>query len=248
MGIKNVLSIIGRGVREIAYPNDIKCIVCDGELSADNIYGVCLRCKLERNLSYCLACGRAIDSLATFCNDCATIDRAFESSRAPVVVSGGVHKVVHALKYGGAKWLVPYIVEYMLDCVSLEYGWEYDVIVPVPLHPKRQRERGYNQSELLAAELGRRLKVECRGSVIERIKHTEYLARMSRLERAAAIEGAFEVLDQAAIRGKRILLVDDVFTTGATVSECAKTLKKNRGANRVYVLTFATGRISVPLV
>jgi ComF family protein len=112
-----------------------------------------------------------------------------------------------------------------------------DLVVPVPLHPKRLRQRGFNQSGLLAGEFGRKLKVPVSFDIIRRKNQTQPQTRLNRAERLKNVKGAFEVTDAKRARGRRILLVDDVFTTGTTLSECARTLKKKGGASEVHAIT-----------
>lgn len=117
------------------------------------------------------------------------------------------------------------------------------LIIPVPLHPEREKERGFNQAEVLAAELVRRTGLPLNESCLARRAHTErHRSGMDRRARRKSVAGAFVVRRSESIVGERVLLVDDVFTTGATVSACATVLKE-AGAEEVYVLTVARPRI-----
>jgi ComF family protein len=119
-------------------------------------------------------------------------------------------------------------------------GWGLpapDLIVPVPLHPKRLRERGFNQSGVLAGELARKIKVPVSFDVIRRKHQTLPQTRLKRAERLKNVKGAFEICDVDTVRGRRVLLVDDVYTTGTTLSECARILKSKGGASEVHALT-----------
>jgi ComF family protein len=128
----------------------------------------------------------------------------------------------------------------LVELLDIAYaGWDLpapDLIVPVPLHPKRLRQRGFNQSGLLAGEFSRRIKVPVSFDIVVRKKQTQPQTRLKRGERLKNVKGAFEISGAERIRGRRILLIDDVFTTGTTLSECAKTLKKG-GATEVYAIT-----------
>ncbi len=112
-----------------------------------------------------------------------------------------------------------------------------DLILPVPLHPKRLQERGFNQSGLLAGELARKLQVPVSFNTIVRKKQAQPQTRLNRRQRLKNVKGAFELTGADRVRGRRILLLDDVFTTGTTLSECARTLKKRGGASEVHALT-----------
>lgn len=115
-------------------------------------------------------------------------------------------------------------------------------VSPVPLHFNKMKERGFDQAFLIARQVARTLRLPLEGGLLRRVKATDPQATMTRAERARNIKGAFEVNRPELIAGKNILLVDDVFTTGATVNEAAKTLKKN-GAGKVYIFTL--GRVVV---
>jgi ComF family protein len=112
-----------------------------------------------------------------------------------------------------------------------------DLVLPVPLHFRRLRERGFNQSGLLAGELARKLRVPVSFDVIVRKNRTLPQTRLNRRERLKNVKGAFELAGARKVRDRRILLVDDVFTTGTTLSECARTLKSKGGASEVHAIT-----------
>ena len=133
------------------------------------------------------------------------------------------------------EWL-PALVE-LLETAYANWGLEPpDLVVPVPLHPKRLQERGFNQSGLLAKEFSRRLGLPISFDLLVRKKWTQPQTRLNRKERLENVKGAFGLCEADAVRGRRILLLDDVFTTGTTLSECAKTLKR-AGGSEVHVLT-----------
>jgi ComF family protein len=129
----------------------------------------------------------------------------------------------------------------LVELLEVAYsGWGLpppDLIVPVPLHPRRLRERGFNQSGLLAGEFARRIKAPVSYDALRRKSQTLPQTRLNREERLRNVKGAFEISDAGKVRGRRILLVDDVFTTGTTLSECARTLKRKGGASEVHALT-----------
>jgi ComF family protein len=119
-------------------------------------------------------------------------------------------------------------------------GWGLpapDFVVPVPLHPQRMKERGFNQSGLLAKEFARKLRVPVSFDTIIRKNLTEPQTRLSRSGRLKNVKGAFELSRSQDVRGRRIFLIDDVFTTGTTLSECARTLKRKGGALEVHAIT-----------
>jgi ComF family protein len=115
---------------------------------------------------------------------------------------------------------------------------DYSLIIPVPLHIKKLRKRGFNQSIILADPLGKKWQIPVNFSLLKRSKFTLSQTGLDKKERERNIKGAFEVRDKEKIAGRNIILIDDVYTTGATLNECAKTLTK-AGAKKVAVLTLA---------
>lgn len=135
-------------------------------------------------------------------------------------------KLVHRLKYQADPSAVRFLADGMVCALLNEKTVleRAEWIIPVPLHPAREQERGYNQAALLAAEISRQTGVAMTEKVLFRTRHTGNLARMNREERFGALKDVFAVSNALMIEGKRILLVDDVFTTGATAQACAKQL------------------------
>lgn len=115
---------------------------------------------------------------------------------------------------------------------------QFDHIIPIPLHPSRLRERGFNQSQLLAAEISRQYKISLSFKNLIRARATEHQTLLSEKERWTNIYGAFRIKNPAKLAGKNILIIDDLLTTGATASEAALTLK-SAGAKTVGILTLA---------
>jgi ComF family protein len=143
---------------------------------------------------------------------------------------------IHTFKYDGTPDLAGSLGQLMAEA-WVNGGLQADVLVPVPLHPRRRRERGYNQSELLAKKIGALVGVTVDMAIIRRVRYTDQQAMLARDERRNNVHGAFKA-EPARSNGKHIMLVDDVFTTGATLSECAATLL-GAGAWRVSAMTLA---------
>ena len=116
--------------------------------------------------------------------------------------------------------------------------WNFDLIVPIPLHHLKKAERGYNQSFYIAKGVRKILNIKVSDRIVKRIKYTESQTTMNISEREENIYGAFKVKLKNSISGKNILLIDDVITTGATISECGKILLE-AGANRIYAASIA---------
>ena len=116
-----------------------------------------------------------------------------------------------------------------------------DMILSVPLHRNKEQKRGYNQAYLIAKELGKLLETEEQSHVLKRIRNTESQSLLPKYKRKSNVKGAFLVVHPSKIKGKSILLVDDVMTTGSTLNECSRVLKE-AGAEKVFVAVLATGR------
>lgn len=215
------------------YPDDIKCIVCGREIHP-NRYGLCDKCKLEQNDNYCIRCGRHKVGIGDYCGECSHSVMYFDEARSCVNYDGEAKNIIRRLKYGNARYLVNTITEFMLDTL-IAASWDFDCFTFVPMHKKRLRERGYNQAELIAKELASHTTTPCR-AILEKTRATVNQARLSRDERMKNLSGVFAVTEKPP---EHVLIIDDVMTTGSTVNECARVLKRG-GASVVYVLTFAS--------
>ncbi len=158
-----------------------------------------------------------------------------ESATGPHV--GLLQSAVQALKYEGYKELAEPLAERLINALRW-LDWSFDIILPIPLHSERLRERGYNQAELLADRVAVELGLFCATDCVARVRNTEQQAQLRGAERRSNVKGAFEVVTDVA--GLRILLVDDVVTSGETLNECASELRKH-GAAAVYGIAVSKG-------
>ena len=160
-------------------------------------------------------------------------------ARALGAYEGSLREAIHRWKYEGKTYLTPLFAKWMAE--GLNRYWEpdsLDLLIPVPLHRHRLRERGFNQVLLLVREIGFRTGIPYRKTILQKKKPTIPQVTLSGLEREKGLRGAFHVIGGEELVGKSVLLVDDVYTTGATVNECSKMLRRG-GAKRVDVLTLA---------
>ncbi|QUH24931.1 ComF family protein [Serpentinicella alkaliphila] len=210
---------------DLIYPRNVKCIVCGEELVGSDIFDICKVCysKIEFVYGY----EDSLDFLS------------FERIYAVAIYKDVVKKMIYNLKYYDKVYIAKTIAELMKEKL-IEYNVEFDVIVAVPLHFTKEKRRGYNQTHLICKHLKRLLNKKYKARVIERIKNTEDMNKLSRIQRFENIEGAFIVKNNEAIKNKRVILVDDVLTTGATANACSKVLI-DAGAQSVNLLTFARG-------
>jgi competence protein ComFC len=183
----------------------------------------------------CAGCWSLLDGGR--CRNCAgVLVPSLAGVRATYRLEDGARQLVHALKYDGLFALAEPMGQQMAHTFA-DWGIRPDLIVPVPLHPSRQRQRGFNQAERLAQACAREQRLVLDTRVLARTRRTRSQVQTSGADaRRANVEGAFAV--RAPVRGATVLLIDDVCTTGATLRECAEALR-SAGAAHVYGLTFA---------
>jgi ComF family protein len=173
------------------------------------------------------------------CSECITERKYFRKARAFGIYQGTLMEAIHRLKYGRKTSLSKPLSALAKD--TFYQFWDdssIDLLLPVPLHIKRLRERGFNQAHLVNKKWARLEGIPFDGLTLSRSRWTEPQTSLTRAERRKNVKGAFSLRHPDKVKGLRILLVDDVFTTGATVNECARVLMK-AGAEYVDVLTLA---------
>jgi competence protein ComFC len=193
---------------------------------------------------FCQRCGLPFEGDLTTsfeCNNCRDQELFFASARAAVVAKTVVLEAIHHYKYSKALWFENFLAGLLLsEAVPVLRGQKWNYIVPVPLHPLKKREREFNQAELLAAQLSRAARIPLNTKLVRRVKPTVTQTHLRRDQRAENMQGAFAVFDGVKLNGEKIVLVDDVFTTGATTNDCARALR-DAGADDVCVWTVARG-------
>ncbi len=240
------------------------CAACGQEVAEASLTGVCRACwasfKLWRGAA-CARCGlpfasgNVADSAVQLCAPCRRNEYDFDLARSYALYSGPFRAAILQLKFHRRERLGGKLGELLVQVwgtVEEFAGSEPLVVVPVPLHALRERERGFNQAELLARALARRLGKEGRaralrveGRCLRRTRATASQAGLSRQARRENVRGVFAVALPEAVRDRVVVLVDDVMTTGATLSACAGALKR-AGALRVVGLALARSTPQFP--
>lgn len=232
------------GLTDILYPK--ACISCKNKLNAASEEIICKACweKVRKNLPpFCHSCGRRLEKKninKSFCPPCLKNRLHFDRAFSPYIYDGPIKELIHEFKYKNKDYLSRFLAKMMIDFAKeYELPFNYfDYIVPVPLHKSRLREREFNQAELLGRHIADEFKKELLADALVRHKPTRTQTELETAERFQNVKGSFSATNPGNIRGKNILVVDDVLTTGATSSEAALALKES-GANIVFVLTLA---------
>jgi ComF family protein len=191
---------------------------------------------------FCATCSEPFSGAITgsfTCANCAHRQLYFESAVAVYRSRSIVRQVIHKFKYGREMYLRHIVARWLNAAFDDERLRDrtFDIIVPVPLHPARQRERGFNQAKLLAELLGRQRSIQCQAA-LERVRYTTTQTLFDRAERMENLHNAFRLRKNVDVRQLRVLLIDDILTTGTTLSECARVLRQ-AGAVSVYAATAA---------
>lgn len=226
-----------RKILDIFYPPFFPCIICGSE-STDLDTGLCQMC--QRNLPYiknpCPSCGHELgDNNACF--EC-TRPREFDKAVIALEYTQQVRGLVLSLKFNNKRYLARPMGRIMAGVLAKQLSAEIDYIIPVPLGKKRFKERGFNQSLLLAKEVSRILGLPLLENVLVQVKDKPDQSLLTQKERQANTQDVYACENAGLIKEKALLLVDDVLTTGYTAEACAKILNA-AGAENVYVLAFA---------
>lgn len=226
----------------LVFPDE--CRLCGEALRTASRIPVCASClRPPEPLSadyFCACCRTPFLNRAPLdeegrCGLCRRGMRAFDAAYSWGAYEGRLRQLIHLLKYGGVRPLGKILGEWMALAMPRELN--FDRIIPAPLHWRRRLRRGFNQAELLAQEVARRFGRKP-DNVLRRVRATAVQAGLSHSARRANVAGAFRVRRGVSLAGQRVLLVDDVMTTGATATACAQALKQ-AGARYVAVLTLA---------
>jgi ComF family protein len=230
-----------------------QCRYCGENLDPSDGHYICKSCWQEIEFirkPYCETCGYPLGPLAALpdripsCDECPE-NPQFRKARSVAVYDSVVGEAFRLLKYHGKTVMARPLADLMIEAMPVFFSMEdYDCIVPVPLHKRRKRERGYNQVELIGRRLTRATGIPMEIHVLIKTVNTPPQVGLSYEERLRNVRGHFDVSDPSRITGKKILLIDDVFTTGTTASESARVLSRKGKAK--YVDVFTLLRVTKP--
>ncbi len=240
------LKVWWNGLLDVFFPRS--CLDCGKPVDGDGFLYLCQSCG--RRVVYagppcCQSCGYPIygeiESART-CPHCLHLEPAYEAGRVATLFQGPVRSLIHALKYEQAEYVVEDLARLAKQSPEFLNFLRGAVLVPVPLHPRKLRERGYNQSDLIAGALCRAAQGGTRRlRLLERVLDTPSQTHFSRRERQANLKNAFALVNDASImEHQRYVIIDDVFTTGSTLNACAQVLRRS-GVRRIGIATIGHG-------
>lgn len=201
---------------------------------------ICNECKEKYNYEFqnkCKLCGKTTYNIDDICNECIGKRIYYSSLRYATFYEDIMKQRITEYKFFEKKYLSHFFSEIILNNIE---KIEADMIIPVPIGKKRKIERGYNQSDLIAKKLSKRWNINFEPNILKKVKETPKQSKLTARERQKNIKNAFEIIDVEVIKDKKIIVFDDIFTTGATVNEISKLLIKC-GANAVYIMVIARG-------
>ena len=229
---------------DLVYPR--VCEGCGGPIGPE-LHHICWDCLAGLTYvadPYCSICGDPVDGRvdhAFVCFNCSQTAPHFDMARSAVRYRGLMKDFLRDFKYNNALWLRRDLVRLLVSCLSVDFDMDrIDAVTFVPLYPTKQRHRSFNQAELLAERLAKCIRKPLLKGCLRKVSSTSTQTHLTAHERAANVRGAFEARRASRLEGRGLLLVDDVMTTGATVNECARSLK-SAGAQSVFVVTVARG-------
>jgi ComF family protein len=238
----NRLKRLGLTVLEFFLPR--LCLFCEAAVAEEALVAVCPECESQIEWvesPLCTCCGRTFDDPDggdRLCGECQMEPPPFAQARAAALYDGPVAAAITGFKFGRRMACLPVMQHWLRHPLCLELVAAADLLAPVPLHPKRIRNRGFNQALLLARAFP---EAAVAREAVVRTRHTPPQVGLNPKERRDNVKGVFAVPDPASVKGKSMLLIDDLLTTGSTVRECARVLRR-AGARQVEVLTVARVR------
>ena len=232
-----------RSVLNLIYP--MRCVICGEDLDPEGALYLCPEHRRRIHFieeSFCSICGKKLYTLPEddlICSNCRETKRYFDLGYTTAIYEEIIQTMIHDFKYKGKEFLKYPLRQMVYDGIFRHVNYrDIDIIIPVPLHWRRYMHRRFNQALELARLTSKKLDIPIVKRNLRRIRYTTPQVYISPEERLTNIKGAFQVMDAGALRGKRVMLVDDVLTTGATLNECARVLKKAK-VKEITVVTLA---------
>ena len=232
-----------QGLKQLAFPDN--CALCRAFLNSSHKKQICGTCRASirpNTPPFCRLCPHRLDAFTPdgICRVCVKTKPSYDAGWSAYMYDDAMRRLLHSFKYGGKTRLRRTFAELLKDFIDTYHVplGRFDFSVPVPLHPARLRERGFNQSEILCAFLQEHYGLACRKNVLARTRLTRPQADLRAKERWTNLEAAFRIDHLGSVADKSILVVDDLFTTGAT-AEAVSAALKDAGAAYAGIMTLA---------
>ncbi len=228
---------------ELLYPK--RCVACEKVLlKIEKEMGFCMRCAKNIKLvgtSYCMKCGAPLlKEGEEFCRNCNATYHYFDQSKAVFRYVGGMKDSIYRFKYSNRRC---YADVYAAHTIRNYGSWlkslDVEAIIPVPMYSKKEKRRGYNQADVYAKKLGSALNIPVENEIVRRNNNTTAMKRLNQLKRKKNLLKAFTTLENG-VQFKKVLIVDDIYTTGTTMDEVARVLKE-QGVEKVYGMCICIG-------
>lgn len=237
---KNVIRVFPK-LLDLIYPP--RCPICDEIVGEGGL--VCEPCRLclhPLTEPLCKKCGKPLSAQESeYCPDCGRKKHLYTRGRAALEYDSLMRESIGRFKYKNRREYANYYVQELLNtCGGAVNTWNIDLLIPIPLHKSRRRKRGFNQAELIAKKLGKELGIPVCTDSLLRIKKTSPQKELNDQERRSNLKNAFQVVNNH-VKFKRVLLIDDIYTTGSTIDAAAAVLLEH-GAEKVYFLSISIGR------
>jgi ComF family protein len=233
-------------VMDFIYPR--RCLICDCFVESETPRHVCDDCLLSFDLildSSCLTCGRKLEGeleRRKKCSDCEKIKHSYQEAMTLFRLGELEQRFVYALKYQNGFYLKYDFIALLEKASQFIQFLNESILIPVPLHPKKMRDRGYNQSELICRWLAEVVNTIDVMPCLERVRNTKSQTLLDKRERRKNVKNAFALREDFVLdKSRRWIVVDDVYTTGATIDACCRVLKNENSINNLYVLTLGHG-------
>lgn len=238
-----------KSVENLIFPEQNICYICGEKFTHVNDWHICNTCysKLCKNDgNTCEVCGKSlVEETAIRCKTCDQSVRFFKKATAPLIYKGEVKRTIRDYKFHDKSYyytlLGHILLAHLKEDEHREFLCEVDCIASVPMTHRKKVIRGFNQTELIAKFISENTDISYETEFFIKTKETSIQSHLTRLEREKNIKRVFEVLEKGYYENKKVLLIDDILTTGSTADAAAKTLLE-AGATEVYVATLATGR------
>lgn len=229
-------------VIDLLYPR--RCPLCDTvlEFGGTQVCQSCMKKQVRITPPYCMKCGKTIEDITEeYCGDCTQLPKSYDRGFPAFAYVGDIKDAIYAFKYKNQRDYSSFFA----TCILEQYGKQLkelklDGLVPVPIHRDKRKLRGYNQAEVLAKDLGKKLQVPVYPNYLLRVVNTSPQKELNDKTRLKNLKNAFKI-GENKIKLKKVLLVDDIYTSGATVEACTKVLLE-AGAERVYYTSVAIGK------